>query len=60
MSREMWAMQQEAISQFGNILASTFPPGGAQSNGSPALYLPIEVWHTISSCCLTIHSATQL
>ncbi|ROL49312.1 hypothetical protein DPX16_15638 [Anabarilius grahami] len=32
MTREMRAMQQEAISQFGNILASIFPPhAGAQS-----------------------------
>ncbi|XP_058630136.1 uncharacterized protein LOC131539519 [Onychostoma macrolepis] len=31
MTREMRAMQQDAVSQFGNILASIFPPHGAQS-----------------------------
>ncbi len=31
MTREMRAMQQEAVSQFGNILASIFPPHGALS-----------------------------
>ncbi len=29
MTREMRAMQQEAVSQFGNMLASMFPPHGA-------------------------------